>query len=488
MQLKRPHMSNRSGARGVVVAILAILACGSLVACSAVSDPTTSSGPEVGSSTTSVSPPVVDGGAIATTTSTTLSDSPGTMGAVSVFDAPEFHEYGAWWLIPNATLVVRGTLGEPVDSIVAPGAGGTLEVWDLSVDETLLGVAPGSDLHVGRSVVDDSTLWRPGLSGIFALVPLPIGSTVSGSYWILPFGSGGVITDDLDSVATAFREASPALGVIWVPNHVDTDAVVSALNTDAVVEATVSSIADAGSSLDVRLSRVALTDVETVWLPHLSGYELGTDVVDESADFSEIQLPTEWLEGAGVGSRLRLYLTIRPFPGRSEAAWTPVDAEFGIRTASAGGTDVESEMDALTAQREGRLVDLRVSAEASLQAPFSEYGRIPLHDDSNAAPQSPDLSLVQRQPLIADSDGVTVVFDNWFMVLFDPSANVEVLDDAGHTLAEGPIMGEGAIVRNAPDGSIEILGPDGTVVATVTQDELRAAMDRAIQQASSDSD
>ncbi len=79
-------------------------------------------------------------------------------------------------------------------------------------------------------------------------------------------------------------------------------------------------------------------------------------------------------------------------------------------------------------------------------------------------------------PFTVDQGSVQVVWDRWWWGLLDGLGTVAVTND-GSTVAEGNISGEGAVqVQDPSTGSISIYGPNGDVVATVTQEDLTEAI------------
>lgn len=82
-------------------------------------------------------------------------------------------------------------------------------------------------------------------------------------------------------------------------------------------------------------------------------------------------------------------------------------------------------------------------------------------------------------PFTVDQGSVRVVWDRWWWGLLDGLGSVTVTND-GSTVAEGNISGEGAVqVQDPSTGSISIYGPNGDVVATVTQEDLTEAIREA---------
>ena len=79
-------------------------------------------------------------------------------------------------------------------------------------------------------------------------------------------------------------------------------------------------------------------------------------------------------------------------------------------------------------------------------------------------------------PLVIDKGDVIVTFDRWFFILQDPDSRVEVRTPGGDLIAEGTVAGVGSIMRETPDNSFELLGPSGSVVAVVTQQDLNDAV------------
>ncbi len=71
---------------------------------------------------------------------------------------------------------------------------------------------------------------------------------------------------------------------------------------------------------------------------------------------------------------------------------------------------------------------------------------------------------------------VQIVWDRWWWGLLDGQGSVRVTED-GTTLAEGNISGDGAVqVQDPSTGTISIYGPNGDVVATITQEDLTDAI------------
>lgn len=71
---------------------------------------------------------------------------------------------------------------------------------------------------------------------------------------------------------------------------------------------------------------------------------------------------------------------------------------------------------------------------------------------------------------------IQIVWDRWWWGLLDGQGSVKVTED-GSTLAEGNISGDGAVqVQDPSTGTISIYGPNGDVVATITQEDLTDAI------------
>jgi hypothetical protein len=87
-----------------------------------------------------------------------------------------------------------------------------------------------------------------------------------------------------------------------------------------------------------------------------------------------------------------------------------------------------------------------------------------------------------HSPLPIETEDVLIVFDRWFFALLDGMAVVTVTSPEGVMLAEGPVEGPDAIMRELPDGSFEFVNETGEVVAVMTQAELSEGATTAYQE------
>lgn len=86
---------------------------------------------------------------------------------------------------------------------------------------------------------------------------------------------------------------------------------------------------------------------------------------------------------------------------------------------------------------------------------------------------------VREAPLtVVTADGTEVVFSEWFFATFNREARVQVVA-GGTVLAEGVVTDPAVMEDRGVDGFV-LFGPDGSVVATVTQEELLDAANQAL--------
>ncbi len=102
---------------------------------------------------------------------------------------------------------------------------------------------------------------------------------------------------------------------------------------------------------------------------------------------------------------------------------------------------------------------------------------------ATAAPSNDDALAqalaVREAPLVIElGDGTTITFSEWFFATFNREATVTVERD-GNVLAEGTVVDPAVMEDRGADG-FAFFGPDGGLVATLTQSELLDAANQAL--------
>ena len=477
--MKRPVITARKSPGLLFGGLVAFV----LVAAGCSVDPVsgTEDGPAGGDETTASVGPGGNG------TGTPPAPTPTFVGHVSVFGDSVFDEFGAWWLVPDSTLVVRGRLTGIQDRY---HRGRTAkDIWELEVTSVILGEAPGSALLVSHFSAEASAsgafgwhrVWSVGDEGIFFLVPLILGPGIaSPDVWVAQTGSSGVLIDDLDRWEAALPRAGPVLGAWWAPSRLDLDPVAAALRTELVVEGTIEPGPQVGEIFGWRFVDVTLSDVRVVWEPELLAEEAeeAGQPVPIGSDLT-VRVPEGAASALAVGSRVTFQLTTGSMAG-IDAAWVPVGGPEGVFTSETAIAALVGQLDSRRAERDSRIISIREANTAALRPLLAELGRIPLPFEEEPEPQ-PDLFTIYRSPLVIEQAETTITFDKWFFTLLDGTAVVTVVAADGSLLAQGHVEGQDAIMRELPDASFEFIDTNGQVVATITQDELSQAALAALE-------
>lgn len=407
-----------------------------------------------------------------------------TADGLSVVDLdPMYSELGGWWLVPQVDLVLRGHLTEIVDRYQV--GGNAMDIWELKVDEVLLGQS-GSTVRVARypsaeiaaGLYDDQLPWSPGDEGIFFLTPA-FGSDAVPDLHVAIMGSIGVVTSDLDYWSSQIPRANEALGLSLRSAQERADVVI-AVRTELVVEGVVESVSTAKDLLGWGYLKVDLSDVIEVWAPTVNAPEEGVPpsmlpqlsfIVGLDSDVS-----------IASGDRVRVMLRDVILPDPVGSTWLAVHGSRGLLDPVASAEELVRELDQIRAMRDELINEWKAKALEVLRPIVADAGRIPLVSDPEPVIEPLDPAPLYRSPLSIQKDGIEIIFDRWFFVVLDGMAQVTVRSSTGEVLAEGPVEGSQAIMRELPDNSFEFVNDEGEVVATLSQAELSEAAMLAYQE------
>ena len=191
------------------------------------------------------------------------------------------------------------------------------------------------------------------------------------------------------------------------------------------------------------------------------------------------------------GSESRLYLLGYRNRGSDGSFFhMPVGGSAGIIRLSAapGSADhPEAIRDSLTV---GDNRDKRVGLVADeLRRLVVEFGPIPLPEEINTrdseaesiAPPAdrPDVDIDYTQPFTVSVGDLDIEFDHWFWVLLDRDVTVTVTR-ANAKLLTGPLVGEGAVMRQENNGDMVFLDALNTEVVRLTSQQMASAISEFI--------
>ena len=408
--------------------------------------------------------------------------------SLSVLDvSPEFEIYGQWWLVPNSTLVARGTL-VGVEGEFSKGSD-QVEIWSLEVQNVVLGEFAGKELRIARTAPKDADIdiaWAKGQEGIFFLVPLRLSvDTWSPELWVAKFGSLGVLTSDLDRWQAALPSASGALGEMW-RSGIDQSDVARTLYTEVVVEGTVQSFSDVVTIFGQEFVDVELSGVERLWSPPISDEviaEAGLDPSLTADDVGQIRLTSEQAALVPIGSTAVFFLGFGSFQGQLPAALIPYGGLAGIETERSEADDRIARLDGALADRDPWIIGRQTSARSLIQPVFDEFGRIPLpeqYEPSDAGTSFDEERALFNSPLRISFEGGVVEFSKWFFVLLDGTATVTVYDPEGQIVLQGSAEGEESVMSENAAGDF-IFTKDGAIVAQLTSEEFALGVGEAYE-------
>ncbi len=385
---------------------------------------------------------------------------------------------GRWPAVAGATMAVRGSLAGPVEASVDL-LGSPFETWRLLVAEQVLGPSAGDELLVAHPLQNEQP-WTPGGEAIYLLTPFIVapGITVP-DLWVVP-GEEHVIRTQLDEFAELLRAGEELLGTGLTP-FLEPDAQEALAETRLVVVAAPGDEVERGDVLGWNFVDVALADPEVLW-SSVGRLPIGPLVVRLSAADGQA-----WLDS---GDR-------RPLPlaqSRFEERWLVAGGSLGLTEEVLAGAD-DRTTGVLLDRAWGAVGERRSAADALLADLLRSVGRLPLPDEPfelfleppAPAPAPPPVAEVDySQPFVIDQGRVRIVFDQWWWATLDPDARVQIVRD-GAVVAEGPLSGDGAVsTLDDQTGDYVFYGPDGTPVASLTTDELNAAIGARLAELAAD--
>ncbi len=424
------------------------------------SAPTASSTAAVASTTTS------------TSTTTTMPPEPVEAGLVLdvVLDAIYDLDPGSgrWPAVAGATMAVRGSLAGPVEASVEL-LGSPFETWRLLVAEQVLGPPAGEELLVAHPLQNEQP-WTPGGEAIYLLTPFIVAPGITVPDLWVALGEEHVIRTQLDEHAELLRAGDELLG-IGLTRFLEPDALEALAETRLVVAAAPGDEVARGNVLGWDFVDVALADPEVLW-SSVGPLPPGPLVVRLAAADGQA-----WLDS---GAR-------RPLPlaqSRFDQRWLVAGGSLGLTEEVLAGADRRT-TGVLLDRAWGAVGERRAAADAVLAELLRSVGRLPLPDEPfepfpeppAPAPAPPPVAEVDySQPFTIDQGGVRIVFDQWWWATLDPAARVQVVRD-GQVVAEGPLSGEGAVsTRDERTGDYVFYAPDGTPVASLSTEQLNAAI------------
>ncbi|MGB5731018.1 MAG: hypothetical protein WBN24_05345 [Acidimicrobiia bacterium] len=401
-----------------------------------------------------------------------------TIGSSVIDDLPGVDRYGSWWLVPESTLVVRGVLKGTSRTLDDGRA--IKDIWVVEEPTIVLGDYVGDRIEVAADSKDDP-LWHEGLEAIFFLVPLRLSrDTASPELWVPRLGSNGVVTSELDKWQAALPAAEEGLGNRWLADHSSLDDTAIALYSELVVSGTVEAIGDVVDVLGAKYVAAELKNVALDWMPMTVDGEEQGDATQPSESMT-VQMTEAQSKLVSPGSAATFFLAWTDFKGQLDASFLPIGGLRGVETDRAATSLRIDEMDSLRSTRDARITAGRSETERVLEAALTAHGRIPIgpHPDESAIVAPSSNRELYHTPLLIVQDGMTVEFDRWFFSLLDGQATVTVTDDSGQVILSGLVEGPASVVRETESGDLQLLDSDDTVVATVTQEELAAAISGA---------
>jgi hypothetical protein len=249
---------------------------------------------------------------------------------------------------------------------------------------------------------------------------------------------------------------------------------VLAVQTEVIVEGKVAAVSPVETLLGWEYVEVNLAGVTEVWSPGPPPPPEEGVVPPLPSELSFI-LPADGGDLPDVGETVRVMLRSVVLPDPAGSAWLAVNGHAGLLDTGVPAEALASEMDESRAKRDEFILDARARALEILRPIAAEVGRIPLVTDDPPESAPVDYEELYRSPLVIEKEGIRVVFDRWFFTLLDGMARVTITSSDGEMMAEGPVEGPDAIMRELPDHSFEFVDGQGRVVAVVTQAELSNA-------------
>ncbi len=191
------------------------------------------------------------------------------------------------------------------------------------------------------------------------------------------------------------------------------------------------------------------------------------------------------------GSESRLYLLGYRTRGSDGSLFhLPIGGSEGIIELSAAPGSADHPEAIRESLNAGDNRDKRVGLVADeLRRLVVEFGPIPLPEEINTPDSEaesitppadrPDVDIDYTQPFTVSVGDLDIEFDHWFWVLLDRDVTVTITR-GNATLLTGPLVGEGAVMRQENNGDMVFLDALNTEIVRLTSQQMASAISEFI--------